>query len=293
MDDLSRRNLLAGGLWIAGSAPAPAQPALRIGLVTDIHYADREPAINRYYRDSQAKLRAAVETFNREGVDIIVELGDLIDSADSRAKERGHLDVALRILDAAKAPRWFALGNHCVTGLTKQDFLSGCGQRTPHLSFERAGFHIVILDSCFTSDGAPYGGRPFDWKDALIPREQVEWLRADLAAAKSPALVFLHHRLDTDDHYSVRNKAEVRALLEESGKVIAVFQGHNHVNDLRRIGPIPYLSLTAMVEGPGLESNAYAVLDVFPDRSLRLRGFGRQSTCETCSALKPDQREAM
>lgn len=271
----SRRQLLAAGLSLAG-APT-AMPSLKIGLVTDIHYAAREPAGNRHYRDSAAKLRAAVETFNREEVDLIVELGDLIDSAPTKPEELFYLHTALDILAAARAPRFFALGNHCVTALSKDDFLSACAQRAPHLSFHRSGFHLLILDSCFTSDAVPYGARDFDWKDAFIPPSQIEWLCSALSASPSPALVFLHHRLDTEDHYSVRNAPRLRAALEQSGKVLAVFQGHNHVNDLRRINSIPYCTLTAMVEGPGLDSNAYAILDVFPNRSLRLRGFGRQA----------------
>src|SRR5690606_9525269 len=60
---------------------AAAQPQLRVGLMTDIHYADRQPAGSRYYRQSLSKLREAVAKFNEEKVPLAFELGDFIDAA--------------------------------------------------------------------------------------------------------------------------------------------------------------------------------------------------------------------
>jgi predicted phosphodiesterase len=74
----------------------------------------------------------------------------------------------------------------------------------------------------------------------------------------------------------VRNAAAVRALLEESGKVLAVFQGHSHKNDYQQIAGIHYTTLVAMVEGSGPENSGYAMLDIHADGSLRLEGFRRQ-----------------
>ena len=76
---------------------------------------------------------------------------------------------------------------------------------------------------------------------------------------------------------TVRNAAGVRKLLESSGKVRAVFQGHSHQNDLQEIGGIQYCTLRAMVEGAGLENNGYSLLDVFEDGTLRVSGFAKQT----------------
>jgi alkaline phosphatase len=82
----------------------------------------------------------------------------------------------------------------------------------------------------------------------------------------------------------VRNAAAVRAELEQSGKVLAVFQGHSHANDYQQIAGIHYCTLVAMVEGSGLESSGYSMLDIMPDDSLRLHGFRRQTTREFAKA---------
>jgi alkaline phosphatase len=74
----------------------------------------------------------------------------------------------------------------------------------------------------------------------------------------------------------VKNAPAVRKVLEGSGKVIAVFQGHNHHGAYRRINGIPYFTMRGMVEGPGLKNNAYAVVRISPDGAIGIRGFGEQ-----------------
>ena len=170
----------------------------------------------------------------------------------------------------------YVLGNHCVDRLEKEEFLGIVGQEQAHYSFDRGGVHFVILDACFREDGAAYGRRNFKWTDANIPAAQLEWLEADLAAGRGPAILFAHQRLDEADSHSVRNAARVRESLGRSGRVVAVFQGHSHQNAIQDIAGIRYCTLAAMVEGNAPESNAYAVLRIAGDGSIRVEGFRRQ-----------------
>ena len=73
-----------------------------------------------------------------------------------------------------------------------------------------------------------------------FPAEEVDWLTADLKATDKKVVVFAHQRLDVANDYGVKNAAEVRKVLEGSGKVLAVFQGHSHKNDYKEIGGIHY-----------------------------------------------------
>ncbi len=57
---------------------------LTFGLVTDVHYADADTRGTRHYRDSLAKLMAAVEEFQRQKVAFVAELGDLINAGPSK-----------------------------------------------------------------------------------------------------------------------------------------------------------------------------------------------------------------
>ncbi|HTN76008.1 MAG TPA: alkaline phosphatase, partial [Pirellulaceae bacterium] len=184
---------------------AASERRVRIGMVTDLHYADKPPAGTRYYRETLAKFDEAASQFHKAKPDFCIELGDLIDAADSIETEKKYLATINKQFAALPGEKHYVLGNHCVTTLTKDEFLAGVGQPKPHYSFDAGGFHFVVLDACFRADGQPYGRNNFQWNDAHIPREQVDWLRADLKATKNKTIVFAHQRLDVKNDYGVRN----------------------------------------------------------------------------------------
>jgi alkaline phosphatase len=287
---LTRRQalFLSGGtllLLAAGSdaeSALAAEPVLKVGLITDVHYAEADAKGTRYYRESLGKMREAVDRLNREKVDVAVTLGDLIDTPNPPdvAKETGFLKTITGELGKLNAPRHFVLGNHCVSGLTKEQFLAGCQQARSWYSFDRNGIHCVVLDACFRADGVAYVPGKFKWTDTEIPQTEREWLEADLKAAKGKVLVFVHQRLDVpkNSDYGIHSAPAVRTILESSGKVLAVFQGHSHKNELQVINEIPYVTLAAMVEGSGLQNSGYSVLGVHADNSLALTGFRKHGT---------------
>ena len=169
------------------------------------------------------------------------------------------------------------LGNHCVYTLTKQEFLAGVEQKRSYYSFDVGGIHFVVLDSCFRSDGKPYGRKNFQWTDPNIPPAEVEWLAADLKATSGKTVVFAHQRLDVGSPYGVKNAPEIRKILENSGKVLAVFQGHSHKNDYREIDGIHYCTLVAMVEGSGAASNGYSTMRFDDQGTIHISGFRKQN----------------
>lgn len=286
---ISRKRVLrAGGatllLLAAGreeQEALAAEPILKVGLVTDAHYADAETRGTRHYRESLAKMREAAERLNAEKVDVAVELGDLIDTPQppDPVKETGFLRAIAGEFAAIHAPRHFVLGNHCVSGLTKEQFLNTVGQKRSWYSFDRGDVHFVVLDACFRKDGVPYSPGAFAWSDSEVPPAQRDWLAADLKATPHRTLVFVHQRLDEapGEDYRIHSRVAVRDILEKSGKVLAVFQGHSHKNELQTIGGIPYCTLAAMVEGAGPASSGYSVLNVHADGTLALTGFRRHA----------------
>ena len=285
----SRRAILRGGsLYLLGAGlgvsraeamlAGEAKGKVRLGLVTDMHYADKAPAGSRHYRETLSKLNEAAKQFEKDQPDHVVELGDFIDAADSVEVEKNYLKIINKEFAALPGEKHYVLGNHCVHTLTKAEFLEGVGQRKSYYSFDAGGFHFVVLDACFRSDGQPYGRKNFQWTDPNIPNEQVEWLAGDLKAASGQTIVFVHQRLDVNNNYAVKNAAQVRKVLENSGKVLAVFQGHSHKNDLKDINGIHYCVHRAMVEGSGLQSNGYATVDIFADGTIRVAGHRQQQS---------------
>ena len=85
--------------------------------------------------------------------------------------------------------------------------------------------------------------------------------------------MFAHQRLDVGSPYGVKNAPGIRKILENSGKVRAVFQGHSHSSDYKEIGGIHYCTLVAMVEGSEAASNGYSTISVlFPCRFRTIVG---------------------
>jgi alkaline phosphatase len=254
-----------------------AKPLVRVGMVTDLHYADKPARGTRYYQESLVKLEEAARQFEKDQPDVVVELGDFIDSAGSVELDQSYLKRIHKSFSALPGQKHYILGNHCVEMLKKEEFLAGVGQEKSYYSFDQGGIHFIALDACFRSDGQPYGRQNSQWTDANILPAEVEWLAADLKANDKPVVVFAHQRLDVSNIYGVKNCAEVRKTLEDAGNVLAVFQGHNHKNDHREIGGIHYCTLVAMIEGTGAENNGYSTLDLFDGGTIRLSGFKKQA----------------
>ncbi|MBT6643722.1 MAG: alkaline phosphatase [Planctomycetaceae bacterium] len=280
-----RAFLTKGTLTLAAASVCPRalvgnqfKPKLSIGLITDLHYADKPPAGSRHYRESLAKLDAAAAQFQKHQISVLIELGDLIDAAETVEKERTYLKTINQKFSKICSNRHYVLGNHCVDTLKKSEFLKGVGQKESYYSFDQEGFHFIVLDACFRSDGVAYERRNFQWTDTNIPPTELKWLEEDLQANEKPVIVLVHQRLDVSNNHGVNNNREVRALLESSGNVIAVFQGHSHQNDLNTIGGIHYCTLVAMVEGRGLANNGFSILNIDKQGSIQLTGFQKQKS---------------
>jgi hypothetical protein len=146
-------------------------------------------------------------------------------------------------------------------------------------SFDKGSFHFVVLDANYTSDDRPYDHGNFDWTDVHVPEKQLRWLEKDLKNNPRPTIVFVHHQLDSisfpTEHrvHCPDNADAVRAILEGSGSVLAVFQGHYHKGSLNKINGIFYYTLKAVVEGSGVENNNYAIVEIGEDQDMRIIGF--------------------
>ena len=96
---LGRRAFLKNGvLVLSAAAVTPAslisgepKPGLKIGLVTDLHYADKAASGTRHYRETPDKLAEAATELAKHKPSFLVELGDFIDAADSVKTELGYL----------------------------------------------------------------------------------------------------------------------------------------------------------------------------------------------------------
>ncbi len=260
---------------------------VRFGIVTDCHYADAEPAGARFYRESLGKLSECVARMDAERVDFLVELGDFKDQDRPPVESRTlqHLQRIEAVFCGFAGPRYHVLGNHDMDSLSKRQFLdhvenTGIDRGRSCYSFDVRGLHCVVLDANYKTDGGDYDHGNFDWTDANIPARELDWLRQDLAASRGPVVVFIHQLLDGTGSVYVKNAPEVRRVLQGSGRVLAVFQGHHHEGAYSRIEGIHYYTLRAVVEGQGQDNNAYAIVEMQSDRTLTVTGCRKAASRE-------------
>lgn len=259
---------------------------VRFGVVTDPHYADTDPATysNRYYRDSIEKMDAAIKHFNNQNLDFIIEVGDFKDQdpQPEREKTLQYLKAIEQSFTRFKGPKYHVLGNHDMDSLSKREFLqnienTGIPKQKSYYSYDKKGIHFIVLDANFTRHGIDYNNGNFDWTDTNINHKQVKWLQKDLEKTDNPTIVFVHQRLDTpyahNKIHCIHNARKVRHILERSGKVMAVFQGHDHAGGYSKIHDIHYFTQVAMVSGPYPDNNSYSIVEVMKNGDIRVTGY--------------------
>ncbi|GJM29059.1 MAG: hypothetical protein DHS20C17_16940 [Cyclobacteriaceae bacterium] len=131
------------------------------------------------------------------------------------------------------------------------------GMESTYYSFDQKGYHLVILDANFLNlDGkyVDYADANFYIDDAhrtWVHPEQIEWLAEDLRNTNLPTVIFTHQGL-AHDLWGIKNRTQIQRTLEranqEAGftKVIACFNGHNHVDACRKINNIYYVEINSL-----------------------------------------------
>jgi len=254
----SRRGFVfgAGAFLGAGAMAADAgRPLVRFGVVTDVHYADKELSGSVDYRGALAKLQTAVTKLEGRGLDFIVELGDFKDDSGSASATLAKLDEIEAAFAAFSGGHYHVMGNHDTDVLTKDEFFAhvsntGFAAAQGYYSFVRGGVKFIVLDANFNSDSDSdhFSRGNWTWSVAYIPPAERAWLEAELAAATCPVVVFCHQRLDGTGSYFVKNAAEVRRIIENSSKVIGVFAGHEHAGGRNNINGVCYYTLRSLAE---------------------------------------------
>ena len=276
-----------GGITLPGMAMAMSKfKPIKFGILTDIHYAvaPDNPELNRYYRQSLEKVSECVALMKDQKADFLIELGDLKDQGNppNEIETLQYLNTIEKELMRFKGPIYHVLGNHDHDSISKLQFLKaiandGFFNALNYYSFTRNSFHFIVLDANYNYLSEEYDHGNFDWTEAHIPNDQLKWLKNDLKLHKKPTIVFVHHQLDSpkvaDKRHCPDNADQVRQILEDSGRVVAVFQGHYHKGGLNKINNIFYYTLKAVVEGSGPENNNYAIVEIGDDSIIRIKGY--------------------
>jgi 3',5'-cyclic AMP phosphodiesterase CpdA len=257
--------------------------ALKIGFVTDLHFgpqAFHEGKLRKLTHHAAELTQSVVRAMN-EAIrpDLLVNLGDDIED-ESKDADLARYTECQEILRTANAELVNVAGNHDTIHLTRDDLTRVWRHDGPlFYSFDRKGFHLAVLHTHERKD-----------VDIRIPQAQLEWIEADLAKTSLPVVILMHHPASEQDlsdsfwfnahpHLAlVKERAELRAILEASKKVRAVFNGHVHRNHFDVIAGIPYVTFQSLIENldedaPGRPASAHAIAHV-DERRMVFRVHG-------------------
>ena len=276
---------------VLGCSTLGAEPDIvRIGILTDVHANNADsPAEGKVMTNYVERLDAFVAGMEAWRANAIVELGDFVNGTfimgpiGDEAAIPGILEEAVLHLHAFDGPVYHVAGNHDFYSLSLDQYLAIIGRETAIYSVDIGAYHFVALDAQFNEDGTHYD-KVFWRSRGEILAEQLDWLRADLAATELPTIVLVHQPLDSDFDVLVggpplANHLEVREVLAAAGNVIAVLQGHEHQSAHSLIDGIHYITIAAMVDHTEPSPPTWAQLTLDPTaQTMTIEGIGLQES---------------
>lgn len=313
---IHRRDVLAAGAVGVGLAPwgavargasvAPRSRRLRIAHLTDLHLQPELQAA-RGVAACLAHVQSRVRSDDAADVvpDMIVTGGDTIMDAfeADRARTKLQWELWRRVkADHCSLEMHSVVGNHDVwgwdrakAGTTGEEPLYGkrwvCdefGRDLPYTSFDRGGWHVVLLDSVSPHERS-YVGR--------IDDAQWDWFERDLAAVApgTPVIVFSHIPILSATPLAVAgpvgpgaagipvpggqihvDRDRFQRLFAARRNVKACVSGHMHLVEQLDFQGVRYLCNGAVSAGwwkghhRGTDFG-YAVLDLFDDGTVERR----------------------
>lgn len=252
---------------------------MKIGIITDIHYGPLRifKGQNRGNgSDALEKLPIIFEHMKKNGVEAIINLGDNL-AEEGKDKDLAKLHDISSVFRDSGIDVYHILGNHECTTLTKEESMGCLSMKSPYYFIGTKVCRLFFLDA---QDNTCSG---------LISDEQKKWFQEELPRCDS-AYVFVHQSLaepEPKDNpwfcngYSgtmVKNRKEIRNIIENSGKVRLVMNGHLHEIRRQDINGIIYQTLGSWSEfmPNGKRYESYAILEI-NQRNHSLMRFGNSA----------------
>lgn len=220
---------------------------MKLGLFADSHFSTAELTCgNRYNSQGLARIEKACRQFVEAGCNRIVCLGDLIDHEPVHETEVDNLKKVAQVFRNCPVPVTVIMGNHDAFSFTREEFYGILGEECRPADLYGEAVSLLFADACYFRNGKPYGPGDSDWTDTCIP--DTEELRKRIEAATGNVYLFLHQNLDpmVESHHILSNAPDIRRILEQSGKVRAVCQGHYHPGNKTGRNGIQYFTLPSL-----------------------------------------------
>ena len=222
---------------------------MKLGIFTDSHFSSAELSCgNRYNSEALNRISVALDCFNQQNCDMIICLGDLTDTETEHKREVENLKKLSELFSKCDIPIYVLMGNHDAFAFNVDEFYDVLGEKhRPHNLYAES-CNLIFLDACYFENGNHYKRGDSDWTDTFL--KDTEALQTSLNKASGNTYIFVHQNIDSsirEDH-RISNDVYVRSILERSGKVKTVFQGHYHPGNDSELNGIKYTTFPALCE---------------------------------------------
>jgi len=226
---------------------------MNIGIFTDSHYSSAEVTCGKRYNSrSLEKIQEALTFFKDGGCELVICLGDLIDKEKETDLAVQNLKKISDVIKLSGLRVISLMGNHDAVVFSRDDFYAILGEECRPRTISYEGKTFLFVDACYSANGEPYSPQMvtrFDWTDTFVP--DVARLADEIREAEENVYLFIHQNIDQEvrEDHRISNDRQLREILEASGKVKAVYQGHFHPGHVSRAAGIDYVTFPAMCEG--------------------------------------------
>jgi predicted phosphodiesterase len=266
-------------------------PLFSFGIMTDAHYGDYDSEEDKYYRNSLIKIDEAMQVFDSEHLEFVLELGDLID------RDFRSMMPVNEVFTKYQTAVLRCQGNHDYAVERKYfKLLNPAGNEKGYYSESLNGFRFIILNGNEVSVYGPgsnserkKAGQLIEkmkqegkvnaelWNGGLL-EEQMKWFESELdssVAANEKVFIICHFPVWPEEKHVLLDQEEVLDLLSRYNNIIAWFAGHNHHGGYGNYNLIHCVTFRGMVETE--TENSFAIVDVYKNK-IWIRGFGREKS---------------
>ena len=198
---------------------------IQIGVIADLHHD--------VMHDGVARMEAFLKEMSVSKPDAILQLGDF---AYPGSKNSDVIDM----FNQSHSQSLHVIGNHDTdAGFTKDNCIDVWGMPSRYYAKNIAGIQLLVLDGNDGGSPTHKGGYA-----SYVGKEQVEWLKEQLATLDGPIMVVCHQPLA--GAYAIDNAEEIQAVLgDAANKVILVINGHSHIDEVVRVKNVTYMHVNS------------------------------------------------
>lgn len=270
----------------------PDVPIFRFVDITDIHFLDSETVnlpewkersknSNLKYTQIPQRLKEFCSWVNKNNIGFVVITGDVLENIVYVKKS---LPEFMEIMKNLKVPYFIVPGNH--------DF-----HLEKYLPEKLGGVDFYFLYGGMIFIGIPTSNIMCTAQGDLVLKQSLEKIAALTEKNKNnPIVIMCHHPLypgkKVNPDFVPVNAKQVREVLEKSGNIFLVLQGHLHKFTDDTENGIRYITAPGFIVGP---SFSFIVWNVYKDRlEGKIMMFSDQSIKEKKSItvkIPPEYRE--